>query len=81
MSNIQYVVGNYGVDLGIGAMRVAVEALSLASLGAISGYFLARAKFDKMGPLWLPIGMAIAATLDGLVDFALDRVPTLGSGL
>ena len=81
MSNIQYVVGNNGVDLGIGAMRVAVEALSLASLGAISGYFLARAKFDKMGPLWLPIGMAIAATLDGLVDFALDRVPTLGSGL
>ena len=80
MYNIQYVVGNNGVDLGIGVMRVAVEALSLASLGAISGYFLARAKFDKMGPLWLPIGMVIAAALNGIVDFALAQIPLLGGG-
>lgn len=80
MSNILYVVGNEGVDLGVGVMRVAVEALSLASLGGISGYFLARAKFDKMGPVWLPLGMVIAAGLNGLVDLALDEIPMLGSG-
>lgn len=80
MFNIQYVIGNNGVDLGIGAMRVAVEALSLASLGGVSGYFLARAKFDKMGPLWLPIGMLIAATLNGSLDLALSTAPMLGGG-
>ena len=80
MTNIQYVVGNNGVDLGIGVMRVAVEALSLASLGAVSGYFLARAKFDKMGPIWLPLGLVIAAVLNGIVDLTLDELPTLGSG-
>ncbi|CAG0952018.1 Protease PrsW [Anaerolineae bacterium] len=79
MFNVQYVVGNSGVDLGIGVMRIAVEALSLASLGGVSGYFLARAKFDKMGPLWLPIGMIIAATLNGVVDFTLEQVPTVGN--
>ena len=60
MQNIQYVVGNGGVNLGIGALTIAVEALSLASLGGISGYFLGRAKFDKMGALWLPLGIALA---------------------
>ncbi|MBI4786884.1 MAG: PrsW family intramembrane metalloprotease [Chloroflexi bacterium] len=80
MTNIQYVVGNNGVDLGIGAMRVAVEALSLASLGAVSGYFLARAKFDKMGPTWLPLGLIIAAVLNGVIDLTLSRIPMLGSG-
>lgn len=80
MFNIQYIVGNNGVDLSIGVMRIAVEALSLASLGGVSGYFLARAKFDKMGPLWLPIGMIIAATLNGVVDFTLAQVPMVGKG-
>lgn len=80
MMNILYIVQNNGVDLGIGVMRVTVEALSLASLGGISGYFLARAKFDKMGPVWLPLGLAIAAALNGLIEFALDEVPTLGAG-
>ncbi len=80
MMNILYIVQNNGVDLAVGVMRVTVQALSLASLGGVSGYFLARAKFDKMGPIWLPLGLAIAAVLNGLIDFALDEVPTLGTG-
>ncbi|MBI5034438.1 MAG: PrsW family intramembrane metalloprotease [Chloroflexi bacterium] len=80
MFNLQYVVGHSGVDLGTGVIRIAIESLSLASLGGISGYFLARAKFDKMGPLWLPIGLVIAAALNGIIDLALDEIPMLGSG-
>ncbi len=80
MLNIQYVVGNGGVHLGIGAMDIAIEALSMASLGGVTGYFIARAKFDKMGPLWLPIGIVVAAVLNGLVDITLQQVPLLGAG-
>jgi RsiW-degrading membrane proteinase PrsW (M82 family) len=81
MQNIQYVVGNGGVNLGIGALTIAVEALSLASLGGISGYFLGRAKFDKMGALWLPLGLALAAILNGGVDLVLRQVPFIGGDL
>ncbi len=80
MVNILYVVENQGVNLAVGVMRVTVQALALGSFGGITGYFLARAKFDKMGPVWLPLGLAIAATLNGLVDFALDELPLIGGG-
>lgn len=80
MANIQYVVDSGGVQLGVGAMEIAIEALSLASLGGVTGYFLARAKFDKMGPLWLPIGMIIAAALNGVVDLTLAQAPLAGEG-
>jgi len=81
MQNIQYVVANGGVDLGVGAITIAVEALSLASLGGVSGYFLGRAKFDKMGAAWLPLGLALAALLNGVVDLVLRQVPFLGGDL
>ncbi|MBI5301546.1 MAG: PrsW family intramembrane metalloprotease [Chloroflexi bacterium] len=81
MQNIQYVVNNGGVDLGVGAITIAVEALSLASLGGVSGYFLGRAKFDKMGARWLPLGLALAAILNGVIDLVLRQVPFIGGDL
>ena len=78
--NVLYVTGNNGVDLAIGALRVVTEALSFACLGGVTGYFIARAKFDKMGPTWLPIGLLIAAVLNGVIDVLLGAATGLGGG-
>ncbi|HMP40901.1 MAG TPA: PrsW family glutamic-type intramembrane protease [Roseiflexaceae bacterium] len=77
--NIQYVVSNGGVDLGIGALRVSIEALAQASSAGVIGYFLGQAKFRSMGPFWLPLGLLLAATLNGIVNTLLDIVPRLGT--
>lgn len=78
MLNIQYIVGNGGVDLGVGVMRVATSALAQASFAGIVGYFLGIAKFERKGPLWLPLGIAIAATLNGITSYLLGEVSKLG---
>jgi protease PrsW len=75
--NLQYVIGNEGVDLGVGAMRVVTSALAQASFAGVTGYFIARAKFEHMGPFWLPAGVTLAAVLNGVVSYALGEVTTL----
>ena len=77
--NIQYIVGNNGVDIGVGAVRVAVQALSFAAFGGVLGYFLGRAKFDNMGALWLPAGLLVGALLNGSVSLLLQEITTIGS--
>jgi RsiW-degrading membrane proteinase PrsW (M82 family) len=76
--NIAYVIGNGGVDLGIGAIRITVTALAQASFAGITGYFLGRAKFENRGPLWLPAGIALAAILNGIVTAALGEISRTG---
>ncbi len=78
MTNIAYVVGNGGVDLGVGAIRVAVTALAHASFAGVTGYFLGRAKFENRGPLWLPLGVILAAVLNGVVTVALGEIARAG---
>lgn len=78
MLNIDYVIGNGGVELGIGVMRVVVAALAHASFAGVSGYFLGRAKFENMGPLWLPGGLLLAALLNGVVTLALGAISRSG---
>jgi len=77
MVNILYVVGNNGVDLGRGVIQIGVTALAHASFSGIVGYFLARAKFERMGPLWLPAGLTLAAVLNGVVSYLLHQLPTV----
>jgi RsiW-degrading membrane proteinase PrsW (M82 family) len=76
--NVQYVIGNGGVDLGIGAVRIAVVALAQASFAGVTGYFLGRAKFESRGPLWLPVGLLLAAILNGVVTTALNEITRSG---
>ena len=76
--NVQYVVANGGVDLAIGAVRIAVVALAQASFAGVTGYFLGRAKFENRGPFWLPVGVFLAAVLNGVVNTLLSEITRSG---
>lgn len=76
--NVQYVLQNGGVDLGIGAVRIAVIALAHASFAGVTGYFLGRAKFENRGPFWLPVGLFLAAILNGVVTTLLNEITRSG---
>ena len=78
MLNISYIVSHGGVDLGVGALRVAVVALAYASFGGVLGYFLGQAKFAGHGPFWLPLGVLATSVLNGLVTVALSVVSRTG---
>ncbi len=76
--NVQYVIENGGVDLGIGAVRIAVIALAHAAFAGVTGYFLGRAKFENRGPFWLPVGLLLAAVLNGVVTTLLSEITRSG---
>ncbi len=78
MLNLDYVLANGGVDLGAGVVRVAVTALAHASFAGVTGYFLGRAKFENRGPLWLPLGVFIAALLNGIVTAIIGEITRSG---
>ena len=75
--NFAYVIQHGGVDLGIGSIRMVTNALGYACFAGVLGYFMGQARFEKTPAYYLPVGVAIAATLNGLYFFLLDRT---GSG-
>lgn len=77
--NINYVTLSGGVDLGMGVMRITVTALAQASFAGITGYWLARSKFEVGTIWWLPAGLTSAALLNGLVSALLGGVSRPGS--
>lgn len=79
--NIQYVVDSGGVDLVRGVIRIAVTALALASFGGLSGYFLGRCKFEDEPVWWMPLGLVLAAVLNGLFSYLLGELTTTAVGL
>jgi RsiW-degrading membrane proteinase PrsW (M82 family) len=64
--NIAFVVNSGGVDLGMGAIRIVLTALAQASFAGITGYFLSSEKLDKHTAWWMPVGISLAAILNGL---------------
>ena len=72
--NLAYVLDNGGVNLGFGVFRIVVTALAQASFAGLVGYFLGRARFEKMGLLWMPAGLALAALLNGVVTVAVGAI-------
>ncbi len=81
MVNIQYVIESGGVDLVSGTLRIAVTALALASFGGLLGYFLGRCKFEDEPAWWMPLGLALAAVLDGLFSYFRGEITTTAVGL
>jgi RsiW-degrading membrane proteinase PrsW (M82 family) len=79
MLNIWYVVDSGGVDLGMGIIRIVITALAQASFAGITGYFLARAKFEDEPVWWLPLGLTIAAVLNGLFTVVRGGLTRSGS--
>jgi RsiW-degrading membrane proteinase PrsW (M82 family) len=67
--NINFVLSNGGVDLGVGIIRMAVVALAHAAFSGITGYFLGRAKFESEQIWWMPLGITLAAIFNGLFNW------------
>ena len=67
--NIAFVIGSGGVTLGAGAIRIVFTALAHASFAGVTGYFLAREKFESRRVWWMPLGVSIAALLNGVFFF------------
>ena len=64
--NVDFVVSSGGVDLGLGVVRVTLAALVLGSLGGLVGYFVGHDRLE-VRPIWyVPLGVALAAILDGV---------------
>jgi RsiW-degrading membrane proteinase PrsW (M82 family) len=64
--NIHFIIDSGGASIGMAAIRLVLTALAQASFAGITGYFLARQKFEKRPLWWLPLGLLIASALNGL---------------
>jgi RsiW-degrading membrane proteinase PrsW (M82 family) len=72
--NVAFVVDSGGVDLGTGAIRIVLTSLAHGSFGGVIGYFLGRQKFEPRPIWWMPAGVALAATLNGVFFFLRSTV-------
>jgi protease PrsW len=72
--NVAFVVESGGVDLGTGAIRIVLTSLAHASFGGVIGYFLGRQKFEPRPIWWMPAGVALAATLNGVFFYLRSTV-------
>ncbi len=54
------------VDLSAGIVRIVITALEFGAIGGLLGYFIARGRFDDEPAWWMPLGVAIAAIINGL---------------
>jgi RsiW-degrading membrane proteinase PrsW (M82 family) len=76
--NVEYVISNQGVVLFVGSLRMVDTALAQASFAAVTGYFLAGAKYGNRPVWWVPAGLTTAAILNGLVAFLRREVTVQG---
>ena len=76
--NLNHIVANQGVSLGPGVVYTVTTALAQASFGGLLGYFMAQAKFEHKPIWWVPLGVSIAAVLDGFFTWVIDEVSAAG---
>lgn len=72
--NVLMVVSSGGIDLGAGVVRIVITALVQGTLGGLIGYFLGRDKIDRMPIWWMPLGVSIAAVIEGLFSWLRGQV-------
>ena len=68
--NVAFILSNGGSALGSGEVFVAEVALAHAAIGGLLGYFLGRAKLEQEPIWWMPLGVVLAAVLNGLFQVA-----------
>lgn len=71
--NFQYVWARGGVDLGIGSIRMIINALAYASFSGVLGYVIGQYRFEKVPPYYMPVGFSVAVLFNGLFFYLLDR--------
>lgn len=71
--NFQYVIRSNGVDLDIGSIRMVINAMAYASFAGILGYYIGQARFEKTPIYYMPAGLLLAATFNGVFWYLLDR--------
>jgi protease PrsW len=76
--NLHYVLENQGVALAPASVYIATTALAQASFGGVMGHFMAQAKFEHKPVWWVPVGVAVAAVLNGLFSWLLGEVSADG---
>jgi RsiW-degrading membrane proteinase PrsW (M82 family) len=74
--NLHYVLDSGGINLQAGIIRIVVTAMAQASFAGLTGYFLGRAKFEDEPMWWLPVGVALAAMLNGVFTFLRGELTT-----
>ncbi|MFL5734292.1 MAG: PrsW family intramembrane metalloprotease [Chloroflexia bacterium] len=76
--NLHYVLDNMGVALGAGVVFIVTTALIQASFSGVTGYFMARGKFEHKPVWYVPLGVTLAAVLDGLFTWLINEVSADG---
>lgn len=76
--NLRFVLDNGGVALAPGVIRVVTNSLAQAVFGGLLGYFMAEAKFTHRPVWWVPLGLVIAAALNGLFSWLINEVAAAG---
>jgi RsiW-degrading membrane proteinase PrsW (M82 family) len=76
--NVAYVLSNKGVLLRVGSMHMIVTALAQAGFAAITGYFLASAKYGERPPWWVPTGLGLAAVSNGIFTHLRNEITVRG---
>jgi RsiW-degrading membrane proteinase PrsW (M82 family) len=76
--NLRYIIDNDGVAIAPGVIHTATTALAQASFGGVMGYFMAQAKFEHRPVWWVPLGVAAAATLNGLFSWLIREISARG---
>jgi hypothetical protein len=64
--------------LALAAVEIVLTALAHASFAGVIGYFLGRERFTNTRLWWTPLGVALAAVLNGLF-FSLVSAATQGN--
>jgi RsiW-degrading membrane proteinase PrsW (M82 family) len=76
--NLDYVLAHQGVVLFVGAIQMVDTAVAQAGFSAITGYFLAGAKYGQRPIWWVPAGLTTAAALNGLFTTLRQEVSVRG---
>ncbi len=61
-------------DVGAGVVRIVITALSQGVLGGLVGYFVGRNRLENKPVWWMPLGIALAAVINGLSAWARTEI-------
>lgn len=79
MLNLSAVLAAGGfADIGAGVVRIVITALAHGAVGGLIGYFLARAKFDHEPVWWMPLGVLLAAVINGVFSWLRGEISQSG---